>query len=151
MLRVRQIDRRSLLTSKTRPSKTLGLVCATTSSNISADIKNSLRQRWCILAGDPHVGHLFKEPPVFAHKRAPNLRDQLVRADYFVRPQHFLSSLPQGNHPCRSCVHCNATIKGDSFSHPHSGRKYPIKSRISCKICCLSSKMPMWGVLCWQD
>lgn len=85
------------------------------------------------MSNDLQVGHMFKELPVFAHKRAANLRDKLVKTDSYVHPQHFLLSLPNGNFPCRSCVQYNAMIKAGCFTHLHSGGKFPVKSRISCR------------------
>ncbi len=133
LIKVRNIDRKSSFKSSGRSSKSPGLVCATTFSNITVDLKNCVRKHWYILKSDPQVGHVFQETPVFAQKRAPNLSDKLVRADCCVRPQHFLSSLPKGNFSCHNCVQCDAIIRGEYFSHPHSGRKFPVKSRISCR------------------
>ena len=132
--RARQLDRADLLTPKSSMSKKSNrIVCATTFSPLSRDIRHSIEKHWHILSSDPTIGHAFRDLPVFAHKRARNLRDTLVRADLYNPPKHFLSTLPSGNFPCHNCIHCNAMIKSESFLHPHSGKKYAVKGRITCK------------------
>ena len=134
LYRARELDRQTLLTPKTpKPKQTDKIVCVTTFSPASRQIKHTIDKHWHILSSDPAIGHSFKDKPMFAHKRAKNLRDTVVRADLYNPPKHFLDSLPSGNFPCHNCIHCNAMIRGDSFLHPHSGKKYPVKGRISCK------------------
>lgn len=131
--KVKDIDRRSLLKPRTVTPKMSWLVCVTTFSDISMDIWKAIKKHWYILESDPLVGHLFKEFPLFAQKRAPNLSDTLVKTDSVVETQKtFWTLLPNGNFPCHRCVQCHAMIKGDSFTHPHSGHKYPVNSKISC-------------------
>ena len=89
-------------------------------------------KHWNILSSDPTVGHAFKEPPIFAHRRVRNLRDSVVRTDIYKPPRHFLSDPPNGNFPCSRCLHCNAMIKGDEIQHPHTREKIKVKSCISC-------------------
>ena len=127
-------DRQSLLTPKPGPSaKESRIVCATTFSPISHDIKSSVQKHWHILSSDPSIGHSFKCPPIFANRRSDNLRNVLVRADCYTPPTNFLSTLPGGNFTCASCAQCNAMIKGDTFCHPHTGKTFFIKDRISCR------------------
>ena len=133
--RARDLDRNHLLKPKPSSSSISSnkIVCATTFSPLSKDLRQIVEKHWHMLQSDPCVGKSFSEMPVFAHKRAKNLRDTLVRADLYNPPKHFLSTLPSGNFPCNSCIHCNAMIKSESFLHPHSGKKYAVKGRISCK------------------
>ena len=133
--RARDLDRNHLLKPKPSSSSISSnkIVCATTFSPLSKDLRQIVEKHWHMLQSDPCVGKSFSEMPVFAHKRAKNLRDTLVRADLYNPPKHFLSTLPSGNFLCNSCIHCNAMIKSESFLHPHSGKKYAVKGRISCK------------------
>ena len=131
--KVRNISRSSLLTSKPTQLSESKIVLSTTFSPICNDIKKIVQKYWYILSTDPAIGHVFNSPPIFAHKRAPNLRDSLVKADCYVPPKHFLSDPPAGNFPCSGCFQCNAMIKGDIVLHPHTGKKISIKSRITCK------------------
>ena len=131
--KVRNVDRTSLLTSKlSRPGEPK-IVLSTTYSPICNDVKKIVQKYWYILATDPTIGHVFKTPPLFAYKRAPNLRNSLVRADCYVPPKHFMSDPRPGNFPCSGCLQCNAMIKGDTVLHPHTGKKITIRSRITCK------------------
>lgn len=108
------------------------IVCALTYSPASDAIKKSVKKHWHILSSDPSVGGAFKELPIFANKRADNIRDKVVKTYYKPEP-HFLANTPCGNFPCFNCIQCNAMIRGKYFSHPHSGKKYPVKSVITCK------------------
>ena len=126
-------ERESLLIPKPVKRGDAKLVLSSTYSPLCIGIKNAVKKHWHMLSSDPSVGHVFIETPIFAHKRAKNVRDSLVRADCYVPPQHFLSNIPMGNFPCRNCVHCNAMIKGNHVLHPHSGRKIDVKSIITCK------------------
>ena len=126
-------ERSSLLTPRTKERGKGRLVLSTTYSPLCFDIKSTVKKHWHILSSDPSVGHVFKESPIFAHKRAKNVRDSLVRADVYVPPSHFLSNPPAGNFPCFDCIHCNAMIRSDQVLHPHSGKKCDIKGTITCK------------------
>lgn len=133
--KARGLKREDLLVPKSASTRESRIVCTATFSPASQEIQKCILNHWNILQSDPQVGHLFVEPPLFAHKRARNVRDMVVRADCHTHsgPSHFLSDVQNGNFPCFNCVHCNAMIRGETFFHPHSGRKYSIKSRISCK------------------
>ena len=132
--KVRNLRRDNLLMPKTLVgTNKSNIVCATTFSPASQEIKKCILKYWHVLGTDPLVGHLYVKPPIFAHKRARNLRDVLVRADCYTQPVHFLSNLPNGNFPCSNCLQCNAMIRGETFVHPHSGKKFFIKNRICCR------------------
>ena len=131
--RAREKERSSLLTPKPARAGEAKMVLSTTYSPLCIDIKNAVKKHWHLLSSDPNVGQVFKEPPIFAHKRAKNVRDSLVRADCYVPPQHFMSDLPKGNFPCGNCVHCNAMIRGNHILHPLSGKKIDVKNIITCK------------------
>ena len=105
--RARDLDRNTLLTPKPSKSRLSNrIVCATTFSPVSNDIRQCIDKHWHILSSDPSVGHVFKERPMFAHKRANIgkcvLRDTLVRADLYNPPKHVLDTLPSGNFPCHT-------------------------------------------------
>ena len=97
-----------------------------------------LKDHWQILQSDPELSTVFQDPPVFVFKRDHNLRDYLVHANFARknRPvqsiQTLLSPLPNGNYRCGNCAQCNNTSKITHFSHPHTGKQFPIKSVITC-------------------
>ena len=122
--RIKPLDRTSLLAPKPfSASKGPSIVMSTTFSPISQSIKQVVKKHWHILSSDPEIGGAFSTLPIFANKRAANLSDKLIKRDVYIQPQHFLNTLPSGNFPCRGCINCNAMIVGDTFSHPHTGKK----------------------------
>ncbi|CAJ0933463.1 unnamed protein product [Ranitomeya imitator] len=79
----------------------------------------------------------FKQPflPCFKKKRAPNLRDTLVKADIgtsTVTRQLFLNTPRKGTFPCLHCAQCNNVLKGDTITHPRSGKEYKIHGFFTC-------------------
>ncbi|CAJ0943784.1 unnamed protein product [Ranitomeya imitator] len=73
--------------------------------------------------------------PIICHKRTQNLRNHLVRADVGSSrelKQQFLSTPRNGTFPCLSCLQCSNITKGDSFTHPRSGRRFPIQGHYTC-------------------
>ena len=142
--RAEGVSRASLLTPKPPQPSNPPMVLSTTFSPISQQVKAIVRKHWHILSSDPAVGATFATPPIFANKRARNLRDALVKNETYNPPQHFLSTLPSGNFPCNNCVHCNAMIKNDFVLHPHTGKKYSVRGRFCClsKMCVYLLKCP---------
>ncbi len=85
--RARNLDRKSLVTPKQSSSKGCDkMVCVITFSPVCYNIRQSVMKQWHILSGDPNIGYIFKDTPIFAHKKARNLRDTLVKADSFTPP-----------------------------------------------------------------
>ncbi|CAJ0933467.1 unnamed protein product [Ranitomeya imitator] len=67
----------------------------------------------------------FKQPFLPCFKRAPNLCDTLVKADIgtsTVTRQLFLNTPRKGTFPCLHCAQCNNVLKGDTITHPRSGK-----------------------------
>ena len=120
--------------SNKRPKQTEHRVCcAIEYSPVSKDIEKTINKYWYIIDTDPFLKKCLPNPPRVVHKRAPNLRNMLVRADLPPpAPSHFLSDIPPGNYPCGRCQQCNFTRKSNSFNHPHTGKKYKIRGIITC-------------------
>ncbi|CAJ0965652.1 unnamed protein product, partial [Ranitomeya imitator] len=80
----------------------------------------------------PNFRHIFLP----CYKRPPNVRDSLVRADFggtrHDTTQRFLKTPKNDTCPCLNCNQCNNVIRGDSFCHPHSGKKHKIKCFSTC-------------------
>lgn len=127
--------RTDVLQKTTKTQKNFSVTCMTQYSAHSSAIKSVFLKHWHILKSDPELSSTFKYPPLFVNKRGKNLRDFLVRADFTPEPtpsQTLLCPLPNGNYRCGNCAQCNNTVKIDHFVHPHTGKKYPIKSVITC-------------------
>ncbi|CAJ0963023.1 unnamed protein product [Ranitomeya imitator] len=46
--------------------------------------------------------------------------------------QGVLTSPRNGTFPCLNCQQCSNVLKGDSFTHPQSGKRFPIKGQFNC-------------------
>ncbi len=65
----------------------------------SYQIKSIVNKYWLILASDPSLKDVFKQPPMFTYKRSSNLANMLVRSDV-VRDDK--KTYIQGCFPCRN-------------------------------------------------
>ncbi|CAJ0968038.1 unnamed protein product [Ranitomeya imitator] len=78
----------------------------------------------------------FSTPPLMCNKRAPNIKDKLVRADIgSLRPtttQTLLTPHRLGTFPCLNCASCSNIIKSDSMRHPRTGKTYRIRGYYTC-------------------
>ncbi|CAJ0964495.1 unnamed protein product, partial [Ranitomeya imitator] len=78
----------------------------------------------------------FLSPPLMCHKKPPNLCNLLVSADVGsarkeIR-QTVLGSTRKGTFPCLHCLQCSNISKGDTFTHPRSGKRFPIRNYYNC-------------------
>lgn len=109
-------------------------------------IQNTIRRHWHLLQQYyPQVPE-FCSPPLKCNKRAPNLRDSLVRADIGSNKKTYLQTTlhaqRSGTFPCLHCTHCSNVIKGDHILHPRTGQRIPIKG---------FHQMPLWTSLYWRN
>ncbi|CAJ0929305.1 unnamed protein product [Ranitomeya imitator] len=99
-------------------------------------INSCVTRHWDILGKAYPQVEEFLIKPIISNKRCPNLRDCLIRADVgsSVREisQRVFSTPRNGTFPCLSCHQCSNITKGDSFTHPRSGKKFPIKGHFTC-------------------
>ncbi|CAJ0964858.1 unnamed protein product [Ranitomeya imitator] len=99
-------------------------------------IHQSIFKHWSILQTSyPDIPE-FNIRPLICNKRSDNLRNHLVRADVgsaTVTPcQRTLCTPHNGTFPCLGCRQCSNVIKGDSFAHPRTGRRFQIKGHFTC-------------------
>ncbi|CAJ0950957.1 unnamed protein product [Ranitomeya imitator] len=98
-------------------------------------LHKAIRKHWPLLStAHPDVPE-FKQPFLPCFKRAPNLRDTLVKADIgssTVTRQLFLNTPRKGTFPCLHCAQCNNVLKGDTITHPRSGKQYKIHGFFTC-------------------
>ncbi|CAJ0965402.1 unnamed protein product [Ranitomeya imitator] len=87
-------------------------------------LHRAIRKHWPLLStAYPNIPE-FKQPFLPCFKRAPNLRDTLVKADIgpsTVTRQLFLNAPRRGTFPFLHCAQCNNVLKGDTITHPRSG------------------------------
>ena len=108
--RARNNNRESLLEKSTKTTNSNRLVCVTTYSPISNQLKKIINKNWRIL----NTGKLNLEKPIFANKRGLNLKDRLVHTrprSPTTLPTTTLWGLPRvvGHHPCGRCSVCHLT------------------------------------------
>lgn len=106
--------------------------CCVRYSPLAHEFKKVIHKHWHIVQTDPRLQNVFTTAPQFVFKRAPNLKDCLVRSDTCPPPTKPLLSLPDGNYKCGGCAQCSFTHKCKHFSHPHTGKSLPIRGAITC-------------------
>ncbi|CAJ0936993.1 unnamed protein product [Ranitomeya imitator] len=105
-------------------------------NSLSNQISGVIRRHWPLLS----LGHAniqeFQLPPLLSYRRNRNLKDELVVSDIGSSKRELQTTFGRpslGNFPCLNCACCNNMVKGASFYHPHTGRKYEIRKRYTCK------------------
>ncbi|KAL9972658.1 hypothetical protein ACROYT_G019009 [Oculina patagonica] len=103
------------------------------------NINKILRKKQPILHSTERLHEIYKEPPVVAYRRSPNLRDQVVRAKLKQPVNAPLNqpSQPHGTFRCNSkhgsltCPHIENGRRTYTFNN--TGEVREIKHRITCK------------------
>ncbi|CAJ0938544.1 unnamed protein product, partial [Ranitomeya imitator] len=107
----------------------------TTYDGMSKQVANIIRRHWPLL-GKGHTNIVeLQLPPLFSYRRNRNLKDQLVISDIGSTKRDLQTTFNRpslGNLPCLGCACCNNMIKGSSFCHPRTGKKYEIHRRFTC-------------------
>ena len=131
--KARDLDRTRLLNPERTPPKSQNKIfCTMQYSNLTPEIKRTVSKNWDILACDPTLGPMFSEPPVFAFRRAPTLKDKLVRS-YLPpeKPSPFFKK-PIGTYKCGSCKHCTNINRATTFMNSTCTRSYQCRSFANC-------------------
>ncbi|CAJ0946010.1 unnamed protein product [Ranitomeya imitator] len=99
-------------------------------------IKNCVLRHWDLL-GKAYPGiPEFNDTPIMCYKKPSNLRNLLVKADIGSDKPHYtqrtLSTQKRGTFPCLHCFQCSNITKGETFSHPRSGKIFNINGFFTC-------------------
>lgn len=130
--RAKTMDRKTLLRKNTRPQNNGQIFFSTQYSTKSYEIKNIIKKNWGILQSDPTLKSVFPVPPMFSFRRAPTLKDKLVRSHLSpTRPTTWLQR-PKGTYPCGSCRHCLHIDKSTSFQDPCTDKLYELRHYANC-------------------
>lgn len=125
--------RADLLKKSVKKDQKFSVSCITTYTPQAHIIKKTVKKHWHILTTDPALSDLFQDPPLFVHKRGPNLRNKLIRANILPPPkQTLLTPIKEGNYPCGNCAHCHNSVKTNTFKHPRTGKRFGIRGIITC-------------------
>lgn len=131
--RAKSLDRKSLLTKKQHLSSSSNKIfCSLEYSNQAYKIKNAIVKNWNILSCDSSLGPLFSEPPTFAYRRAPSLKDKLVK-NYLPadKIKTFLNK-PIGTFRCGSCNHCPHINRTVTFTNAKQDKTFKCRSFANC-------------------
>lgn len=126
----RQTPRSDLLTKCKKDKKPSRLYFVSDFNYCSKQIKQIILKHWPVLQMEPMLHNVTTHPPLFAHRRAPTLRDKLVHSSSSPDRSTWLSL--KGNYRCGRCAQCNNTTNCKFFSHPLTGKKYKHRSFINC-------------------
>ena len=126
-----QTPRSELLTKRKKDVKPARLCFVSDFNHCSKETKQIILKHWPVLQMEPMLQNITTNPPLFAHRRAPTLRDKLVHSSSSSPDRSTWLSL-KGNYRCGRCAQCNNTTNCKFFSHPLTGKKYKQKSFINC-------------------
>lgn len=130
--RAKSLDRKSLCTRKQRTTVSNKIFCSLQFSDQVYKIKNIVLKNWNILSCDPSLGPLFLEPPMFTFRRAPTLREKLVRNHLPPdKPAPFFKK-PTGTFKCGSCNHCDHINRANKFMNSSRTQEYKCRSFANC-------------------
>ncbi|XP_054871029.1 uncharacterized protein LOC118470507 isoform X2 [Amphiprion ocellaris] len=134
LTRAKTLDRRNLLIRRQRaPSQTKNRIfCTLQYSNMAYKIKNAITKNWSILACDPSLGPLFSEPPRFAFKKAPTLKDKIVKNYLPASKLETFFKKPIGTFRCGACVHCTQINRSTHFMDSTCTYTFKCRSFANC-------------------
>ena len=102
--KVKQIDRCKLLSNTPKQqSKNISLI--TKFSPKIDDFIQSIKSNYHVLKDDGKIGGIFIQPPIYASKQPPNLRQVLIRNT--ITDDEPECNNPCGKHRCKVCKHIN--------------------------------------------
>ena len=100
------------------------------------NINKILQKKQPILNSTARLQKIYKETPVVAYRRSPNLRDLLVRAK-LKNPANSATNQPHGTFRCNSkhgCLTCPHIEDGrTTYTFSNTGEVREIKQHINCK------------------
>lgn len=112
--RVLSLERRKLLSPKPKQEQTQKLCFVTRYSKEAVQIKHIIKKNWDIVESDTSVREIFTEPPGISFRRAPTIKDKLVRSYLPApKPDTWLRR-PKGNFCCGNCKYCENMVKTDT-------------------------------------
>ena len=128
----RSTERTNLFKPKPRRPVSNRIFCSLQYTNQTNSIKQIIKNNWDILRSDTTLAPVFSEPPQFAVKRAPTLKDKLVK-NYIpaTKPKTFLVK-PIGTFQCGACRHCPHINKSTTFTNAMGTRSFHCKHFANC-------------------
>ncbi|CAJ0929694.1 unnamed protein product [Ranitomeya imitator] len=120
----------------TRPQRAKRVAFVTTYHPYTNYLKKPILEHWSLLGKAYPTIPEFMTPPLLCYKRPHNIKNILVKADVGSTKrdlrQATLATQRKGTFPCLRCSQCSNVTKGEMFSHPRSGKLFPIKGFFTC-------------------
>lgn len=103
-------------------------------STVSHEIKRIINRNWGIIQSDPSLCEIFQEPPVVSYRKAPTIKDRVVRS-YLpaMKRTAWLDREIRGMFKCGHCNHCENVTQTKSFVDVCTKKMYSIRYFINCK------------------
>lgn len=120
-----------LIPKSGRAQKQNSTLCITKYSPLGSEFKKIIRKHWHVVETDPKLKGIFTAPPTVVFRRAPNLRDKLVKSHTHESRQNPFN-IPDGNYKCGNCAQCGYTMRSRTYTHPHTGKTLNIRGVINC-------------------
>ena len=98
-------------------------------------------KNWSIIRSDPNLREVFPDPPLFSFRRAPSLKDKLVRSHLTPVQQSMWLKSPKGTFACGNCNHCTNIGRSTTFIDIHSNKQYHLKTHANCNTCFVVYKL----------
>lgn len=95
-------------------------------------IKQIVQNNWGILKSDSLLREALPDSPTISFRRAPTLKDKLVKSHLPPVSQKTWLSTLKGNHRCGHCNHCSNMINANYFTDVTSGHTFDINAFINC-------------------
>lgn len=100
------------------------------------NVEKIIKQHWHILLTDTHLKSLLPQIPNFVYKRAPTLRDKIVKNIPDPPSIGYTFFTGKGFYPCKYCFACTKTKrpweKNFKFTSTSTGNTYEISDFICC-------------------
>lgn len=137
IIKARSTTRSDLLEKKKR-RKDIGKnnsrpVFVTQYSSSASEMKQIIKSNWGLIQSDSILKDVFPEPPMIVFKKAPSIRDKLVRS-YLPGPRQktWLEKGLWGTYRCGSCSHCEGVIQSKIFCDLRTQREFKTNGFINC-------------------
>ena len=133
LAKANSLSRSDLLKKKRRKSTSQQRPYFVTQYSTAANhIKRIIKDNWSIIDSDPTLRGIFPEPPLVSFKRAPTIKDKVVRSHFPPEKKETWLKRPIGMFKCMHCPHCINVLPTKTFTDFKTQRVYTIKDHISC-------------------
>lgn len=129
---------------KKKNNKNRGPCFITQFNSCAPKMKQIIRSNWQIIHSDPLLKEVFPDPPMTVFKRAPSIKDKLVKSYLPDRKEKtWIQKDLYGTYKCGSCKHCEGIIQSKTFLDLRTKKEYKTNDFINC-----NSEYVVYRLLC---